>query len=426
MAQRDFSREFARETGELTAERWKIGLTIYLAFAALGAIVEWQMYPQRGFLLLVAYSGQLVVVAIAWMCLDRSVAHPASAWIALIGNSTLCLILAVYNAAVHGDMLYVLLTYLAFMTVSSMFIPWGARFQLALNTGVIAAYLLAIASGGRVGPVPAYDFIAVAAISVLSTLGARYIDEYRRRLFEQAATLREVNEKLHLADKTRTELLSGLSHDMRTPLSVLTGYAGILSESPILATELQQPVRSIAREARELLHLVDGVLDLARLETGQLPFQRSVFRLTDALDPLRETTEDLLRDRSVRLHWNVPADLTLDSDARKVCEIARNLLSNAVKYTRQGDIRLAVSEVGNGVQLTVSDSGVGIAPEHVDLIFHPFRQLDDGGAGTMGSGFGLYLVKLLVDLLGGRIEVHSIPSAGSTFDVWLPPQPRGE
>ncbi len=416
--------EFARETGELTAHRWKIGLTVYLIFAALGALVEWQYHPDRGPLLLAANVAQAVVIAVAWIAMRGPSIHPRTAWIVLITNVCVCTILGVYNAAVRGDMLYVLITYLSFMLVSAMFIPWGARFQLGLNCGVIAAYALGVGGGGRVGPVPPYDYIGILANAVLSTLGALYIDQYRRQLFAQASALRDANRGLQEANETRTELLSGLSHDMRTPLAILTGYADILNETPGLAAELQQPVRSIARESRELLYLVDSVLDLARLEAGRLPFQRSTFRLAPVLDALRETTGDLLRDRGVCLNWQIPPALELDSDAGKVREIIRNLLSNAVKYTQQGEISLLATPVGDGVEITVTDTGVGIARENLDLIFRKFGQVDGNPVQPSGGlGFGLYMVKLLVTILGARITVHSAVNAGSTFRVWLPPQP---
>jgi len=416
--------EFARETGQLTTERWRIGLTIYLVFAALGELVEWRMYPGRGRLLLIALCAQVLVVAAGWLALSRETTHPRTAWIVLCADTSICLIIAVYNAAVHGDLLYVLLSYLAFMTVSSMFIPWGMRFQLAMNAAVIVAYLWALIGGARVGPVPAYDFIAVAANTVLSALGAHYIDQYRRQLYAKAGALREVNQRLRRASEARTTLLSGLSHDMRTPVSVVTGYAEILGANQHLPEELRQPVRSIEREALELLSLVDSVLDLARLEGGYLPFQRSTFRLCDALDPLRETTTDQLRDRKVRLRWDVPEEFTLDSDAGKVHEIARNLLSNAVKFTSAGEITVTAASADGGLHIVVSDTGAGIAPEHLELIFEAFHHIDpESGPHQPGSGFGLYMVKLLVDLLGGRIDVESAPGVGSRFRVWLPPCP---
>jgi signal transduction histidine kinase len=321
-------------------------------------------------------------------------------------------------------LLYVLLTYLAIVFVTSVFIPWGAWFQLALSCGVIAAHTLARLGGARVGPVPAYDYISIVAALVFSTLGALYIDQYRRRLFEQASALRDAYRQLHAANQTRTELLSGLSHDMRTPLGVLIGYADILGEAPVISGDLAGAAHGIQREARQLLSLVEGVLDLARLEAGRLPFEPVAFRLAEILEPLRETTKEMLANGDVHLHWDIPAGLVVNSDPGKVREILRNLLSNAVKYTQQGEICVTATAAADGTEIAVADTGLGIAAEHRGLIFAAFHRVaPDPDRALPGLGFGLYLVKLLVSLAGGRIDLQTAPGAGSTFRVWLPAQP---
>lgn len=416
--------EFARETGELTLWRWRIGLLLYLAFAAIEALVEWQVYPTRGSSLAALLVVEVLAGAVALLITRLPLAHPKSAWAVLVSAVAICLIIAVYNTHVHGNMLYVLFTFMSFMLVIAMMIPWGAYFQFALDCGIILSYVVGISGGGRMGPVPAYDYTAIIAGTLLSTMGAYFIDQYRRQLYTQATALRDANRNLEAASRARTELLSGLSHDMRTPLAVLMGYAEMLNDDPSLNDDLRQPVRSIGREAQELLYLIDSVLDLARLESGRLPFHRSTFVLADVLRPLRETTEDLLRDRGVGLRWEIPESLVVDSDQGKVREIVRNLLSNAVKYTEKGEIRVSTSAQDGGVEIVVGDTGVGIAPEHIEAIFDPFHQVLAGnGPRPTGSGFGLYMVKLLVALVGGTIDVHSVPHSGSTFRVRLPPHP---
>jgi signal transduction histidine kinase len=120
----------------------------------------------------------------------------------------------------------------------------------------------------------------------------------------------------------------------------------------------------------------------------------------------------------------VPDNLMIDSDEGKVREILRNLLSNAVKYTEEGEIAVSTGARDGGVEIVVADTGVGIAPENLQAIFDPFHQVPAGtGPRHVGSGFGLYMVKLLVALVGGRIDVQSVPYGGTTFRVWLPPEP---
>ncbi len=415
---------FAEETGELTVWRWKTGAALYLLFTMIAVVFEWRYHPDRAWLLVLSVAAQVAIVLVTRSLLVRAPIHPLSAWIALLCGVGVCMVLAVYNGAVDGDMLYLLLTYLAFMLVSSVFIPWGARFQIALNVGVVAAYAVGVAGGAKVGPMPAYDYTAIVAVMIFSTLGAYYVDEYRRVLFDQAHALRVANRSLQAANQARTELLSGLSHDMRTPLSVLIGYGDILAETPALSDDVALALRSIRRESHELLALVDAVLDLAQLEAGHLPFRRSAFALAGVLDPLRETTEDQLQGREVRLRWEIPPALMVDSDAGKVREIVRNLLSNAVKYTQVGEIALSAAPARNGVEITVADTGFGIDKAHQERIFGAFQRVAADADGQASSlGFGLYMVRLLTRLVGGHIDVQSLPGSGSTFRLWLPPEP---
>jgi signal transduction histidine kinase len=421
-ASADRDRGFARETGQLVVRGWTIWLTLYLLLAAINAVIERRGYHTRGYALLTVYAVQVVIVAGAWRAVRRSRAYPRVAWIALGGNLSICFAQALYNAHVAGDTLYEFITFLSFMLVSSVFIPWGAFFQTLQNIGIIAAYWLAIPRGAS--PVPAYDYLAIAANAGFSSLGAFFVDRYRRRLFEQQVVLQKANHDLQAAHKARSVMLSGLAHDMRTPLSVILGFSDLLAEERLASEEQLDAVRNIRREGQQLLYLVDGVVDLVRLQSGKLPCQRATFSLSEVLNPLRETTADLGRARGIVVRWNVPDGLMVDSDAAKVREIVRNLLSNAVKYTRDGEIRLSATANERGVEIVVADTGVGIAPEQLDAIFEQFHQLPRGeGPPVSGVGFGLYFVKRLVDVVGGRIEVESTGS-GSTFRLSLPAEAR--
>jgi signal transduction histidine kinase len=417
---------FARDTGSVTARRWVIMLSLYLGFAGVSSVIEWQIHPGRGAWLLGAYLLQALIGLMSTAIMRAAPVHPRSAWVALAGTLGVAFVIAGMNAAVGGDLLYVLLTYIPLVFVTSLLIPWGAAFQMALGGGVAVAHTLAALSGARAGPVPAYEYTALAATIVFSSLGAMYIDQSRRRLFAQASALREMNQQLATSNQARSELLSGLSHDMRAPLGVVMGYAEMLADASLSPGEADLAVRGIRREALQLLSLVDGVLDLARLEVGRMPFDPVPFELAVALQPLRATAEDSLRSRSVRLVWSVPAGLIVHSDLQNVRNVVRNLLSNAVKYTPVGEIRVSATELSDGVQIVVADTGVGIALEDLGRIFEAFER-GNGRASDLepGLGFGLYTVKLLLRLAGGRIAVDSTQGKGSTFRVWLPAQPPG-
>jgi len=418
--------EFGRETGEMTWRRFATGLALYFPFAGVGAIVEWRMHPDRGQALVASHALQLAIALGCGLLLYRYRRHPRSAQLSLAAGAGICLTLGAYNSLVGGNLVYVLMVFLSFILASAMFFPWGASYQAGMNGAVLVSYAVALQGAERSSSVVAYDLLFLAAAGALAVLGALYFDRYRRNLFARAAELREANRRIEEANRARTELLSGLAHDMRTPLGVLLGYAQMLGESQALEPALRAPLRSIEREARELLRLVDGVLALARLESGQLPLRTDSFRVADVLLPLRETAEDLLRGRPISLHWDVPNDLVVHGDADKVREIARNLLSNAIKFTERGEIRLEASRAPGGFSIAVSDTGAGIAPEKLDLIFERFQQF--GADSTedrqlAGFGFGLYLVRWLVGFLGGRVAVQSCPGAGSRFEVWLPGEP---
>ncbi len=401
-------------------------LSLYLVFAGFSSFLEWRMHPARGASLLGAYLLQAVIGLLSTAAMWARPVHPRSAWVALAGTLGVAFVIAGMNAAVGGDLLYVLLTYIPLVFVTSLLIPWGAGFQLALGGGVAVAHTLAAVSGAHPGPVPAYEYTALLATIVFSSLGAMYIDQSRRRVFTQASTLQEINQQLATSNQARSELLSGLSHDMRTPLAVVIGYAEMLADASLRPAEADLAVRGIRREALQLLSLVDGVLDLARLEVGRMPFDPVQFELGPALQPLRATAEDSLRSRSVHLVWNVPPGLTVHSDLKNVRNVVRNLLSNAVKYTPAGEISVSAAALSDGIQIVVADSGVGIAPEDLGRIFEAFQR-GNGQASQLepGLGFGLYTVKLLLRLAGGRIAVDSTQGTGSTFRVWLPAHPPG-
>jgi hypothetical protein len=166
----DLGEGFARETGQLVVRGWRIWLTLYLLLAATNTVIEWRGYHTRWYALLTVYAVQVVVVAGAWLAMRRSTVYPRVAWIALAGNLSICFAQALYNAHVAGDTLYEFITFLSFMLVSSLFIPWGARFQAAQNIGIIAAYWLAVPRGAP--PVPAYDYLAIIGKAGFSGLGA--------------------------------------------------------------------------------------------------------------------------------------------------------------------------------------------------------------------------------------------------------------
>lgn len=261
---------------------------------------------------------------------------------------------------------------------------------------------------------------------------ARLLEEEHALLAERVAErthdLQVANEELVRASQLKDAFLANVSHELRTPLNVILGNIGLLQEGVYgpLAERQRRSLDTIAESGQQLLGLINDLLDLAKIEAGRL-----AFAYTEV--PVREICDSCLslaRQQAARKGLHVafvfdPAVGSIRSDPRRLRQILINLLSNAVKFTPSGRaIGLEVRAAGSRVEFVVWDEGVGIAPEDVERLFQPFTQLDQGLARQYeGTGLGLALVRQLVALHGGQVDVVSAPGAGSRFCVRLPVTP---
>ena len=233
------------------------------------------------------------------------------------------------------------------------------------------------------------------------------------------------------ANRAKADFLAVVSHELRTPLNAIGGYADLLeSEVTGELTEGQaQYVDRIKVGAGHLAQLIDEILTFARVEARR---EQMVFRPTDLGEVVRDAAtvvEPQAGEKELALELDVPdSGLELTTDGDKVRQVVVNLLSNAVKYTDEGSVRVTVRRTQeDGAELVVSDTGIGIEPEHLDRIFEPFWQAEAPNTRTAGgTGLGLSVNQRLVTLLGGSIAVESEPDVGSTFTVRLPPRPPEE
>lgn len=243
------------------------------------------------------------------------------------------------------------------------------------------------------------------------------------RLFEE---LKKKKQEAEEASRVKSEFVSSVSHELRTPLNAIIGYAYLLIEEnfgPINGRQ-EEALISLNRNAKELLELINNILDLSKIEARKNEVQREPVNLKSLLPETFDNLKPLLTEKAIAVHWEIPENLpVILSDPLKVRQVVLNLLSNAIKFTDQGEIRIAAKNSGDpqGIFLSVQDTGIGMREEDLPTIFDPFRQID--GSLTRqagGTGLGLAIVKNIIELLQGHIRVESRPGAGSTFTVFFP------
>ena len=226
------------------------------------------------------------------------------------------------------------------------------------------------------------------------------------------------------ASKAKTEFLSRMSHELRTPLNAMLGFAQLLRVDPRhpLHPDQRGKVDHIERAGAHLLTMLTDVLDLSRIEAGSLPMAIEPLPLSDVLDAAVAMVSNQASDAGLRLVCTPPEpDLFVHGDAVRLRQILVNLLSNGIKYNQQGG-RVMVEAMGldREVIITVSDSGRGMTEGQLAHLFEPFNRLGAERTSIEGTGIGLVIVKRLVELMHGRIEVSSRQGAGTHFRVWLP------
>jgi signal transduction histidine kinase len=247
------------------------------------------------------------------------------------------------------------------------------------------------------------------------------------RTRELATALAERDEKSHLleiASRHKSEFLANMSHELRTPLNAIIGFSQVLRKRMFgeINAKQEEYLDDILSSGNHLLSLINDVLDLAKVEAGQVELERATFSLREALERGVVMVREPAVKKDVRLSLVLAPDVDLvDGDERRLHQVVYNLLSNAVKFTpRGGCVDVASSRVNGEVRVTVTDTGPGISPEDHERIFEEFQQTDAGVDQQEGTGLGLALSKRLVELHGGRIWVESEPGQGSRFTFALP------
>jgi signal transduction histidine kinase/DNA-binding response OmpR family regulator len=297
------------------------------------------------------------------------------------------------------------------------FLPWGVIWQSALNLVCLASYVLVCLHATVVERFLYYQWITLVAVLILSEFPAAFIDQYRRRLFRQ---LDELTHALK-ASRDKSDFLASMSHEMRTPLNTIIGMTEVL-EGTELRPEQSQYLNICHASGDALIGLINDIVDISRIEAGELHLDHIGFDLYELVDQLADAMALPAHRKGLELIFNVTpgTPIKLIGDPMRLRQVCSNLLVNAIKFTEKGQVIMRVeTDVGSreaGVlRFCVADTGVGIAPEQQKRIFSRFARTASMPGGHEGSGLGLEISKRLVEAMGGRIWVESVPGMGSTF-----------
>jgi PAS domain S-box-containing protein len=235
---------------------------------------------------------------------------------------------------------------------------------------------------------------------------------------------RRLLQQLQGDNQMKSDFVATLSHELRSPLNVVIGYADLLLDRAFgdLTAEQTEVIARIDRTVSMLLELIDTTLDMSRFEDGRVVMELSDVALSELLAALDAETRELRATRpDVQFVWQVAPDVPLlRTDAVKLKVVLRNLIANAFKFTAAGRVRVEARRQGTGATIRVADTGHGIPPEALPVIFEAFRQAPGTARHLGGVGLGLYIVRRLLEMLGGTVQVDSVVGKGSAFAIWLP------
>ncbi|HWL91749.1 MAG TPA: HAMP domain-containing sensor histidine kinase [Actinomycetota bacterium] len=298
----------------------------------------------------------------------------------------------------------------------------GGALVLALLLGFILSWSL-------IGPIQQID-TRVAAIASGNFSGRVDVDN-RDELGALGTNVNRMNDELRrlyteleAASRHKSEFLANMSHELRTPLNAIIGFSQVLRDEMVGSVNPKQAeyLDDIISSGNHLLSLINDVLDLSKVEAGQVELEMHPFSLHDALERGVVMVRERATEHGVRVGFRADPEVdVVDGDERRIKQVIFNLLSNAVKFTPAGgEVDVSATRANGEVRVSVADTGPGVAPEDRERIFEEFQQTETGGVQHEGTGLGLALSKRFVELHGGRIWLESELGRGSTFTFALP------
>jgi signal transduction histidine kinase len=334
-----------------------------------------------------------------------------------------------------------------------LILSWTVRFRLSRNVTEVARIVATWKFKPGDAPVkpiayPYQDELG-RLVDALNESQARLLDSMRelndmnvnleRCIAERTWELSQAKDAAESADRLKSAFLATMSHELRTPLNSIIGFTGIVLQGLAgpLNDEQATQLGMVRDSSRHLLALINDVLDISKIEAGQLKVAAAPFDLAASIRKVAAIAGPLADKKGLELSVRVaPGVGPMVGDARRVEQVMLNLLGNAIKFTEAGSVKLEVAPADDlspagltqpAVRLTVADTGIGIKPEDEALLFAPFRQVEsDLSRQHEGTGLGLAICKKLVELMGGTIKVESKWQQGSVFSVTLPLNPVNE
>jgi signal transduction histidine kinase len=411
---------FDEETNELIVRRLPVSVAIFLSFMVVAYLIEWLYYPERLAPLSACFAAFVVACfgGLALVRRFRSWAFPLTVALAIL----LSVILTSYLVLVHRSIELCLLGQIGFLTGVVVQFPWGAVGQLAVSGAVLGIYGVALTSdAARALPIP-YGAFALATHAAMTVLGARLLERYRLSAFREATESAWHAAESARANAAKSEFLATVSHELRTPLNIIVGYTDLLMEEAFDTEEERRgALQRVSQQSRNLLDLIQSMLDLNRLEAGGIALVIEEFTLESLLERLRSSLPANWGKPGVDLRWKLSdGRARLRSDRGKIESVLRNLIHNALKYTEQGSVSVSADVETRRVRFAVTDTGQGIAEADLGQIFDMFVQGNSGPPRGGGVGLGLYIVSRLTRALGGEVAVESRLGEGSRFTVTIP------
>ncbi len=332
-------------------------------------------------------------------------------------------------------------------TVKGKFIPNEIITIPILSAGEVIA-IISLASVGVYNPssLKLIEAIHITyAARIEGILALRRINEISSRLEEQnrelkiqqtelaaqSSELTEQNRELEVqknqlseANRLKTSFLSNMSHELRTPLNSVIALSGVLNRrlAKQIPDEEYSYLEVIERNGKNLLSLINDILDISRIESGMEEIEISQFDICTAINDVTSMIQPQATEKNIYLNNAVcNSKIQISSDVTKFTHILQNLIGNAVKFTEKGGVSISVKKFDDKVDIKVADTGIGISAENLPHIFDEFRQADSGMSRRFGgTGLGLAIAKKFANLLGGSIVVNSVPGEGSEFTLTLP------